>query len=1036
MSTEALSSTIIRSQRPAPSRQPFRLAWPLALLVVWAGVTIWSRDVIHSPPYEDQAIGWWLEADFLADSGFNYYELRYGQQHYQNDESGVRSYMISVLPTLLALLMTISPDVPTTIVVIHLFGSACAAAILLMVFAVVRRRVGTVAAVLTSLALFSTPAFNTQIKIVGMDIPLTVFALLAAICVWRQHYVAASLVSTVAFFMKATGGLIVMATLVYLTLRWMLGGRRIDPLERRRIHRGLIANSVALIAQTAIVAWGDTSVPILWGTDWPKVWSLPYAVYWCPDLVLVFFVALSLSLARLAVDVAHQTARRPEGATLSGWRVALGEVLRQRGMLVFCWIAVLGMVAASGLYIFIPRYFTCAMPFLFIGLGLAVFSWPAARLSGVVTFLALIVFNFANMDGRFYPRIESAAGKLFQQTATFHARSCPFTERSSEYLLDHRSNQAAARLLETHYADHPILAPRPILHYLSEPRLGYVERPLRVYNASTFQGAITGFLAAMTDPSAATHKDPIFVWSGVSRTTLPPPEPEDEILYDDGLPTPLIVYRKRLPVAASKADLKAWFLAHTWPGPWPAERLQGRILYLTDQGQLEQAIDSAIEAKRMGTTVAKPKIDELLHELRLRRAAELKATGHVDQAIEQVRRDIRRESRNVRLQNLHADLVGSVVVERLDKHDAPEAIKQIETAIDADAENAKLHSLLRAVVDRRATDLADHHEFDAALRTVRDALRRNAEDPQLLRLLNELERTRRGYAEQAARFAIPAADRHGDPASATKEFDAMYRAIDRRLTEFCIRQASRRPWELAEVPSTVPQDSLPAIDHVGSAYAEGVNDLIRGNWQCAVEKLTAAAEGGLAGRSAALARLAAGIAQLEKGDLDEAADSFGKALDGKLELTESIYYLGIVRLQQGRLDEAVRRLRQTVELVPDFAAAHDQLAVALARANRITPAVRHAQEAVRLDPQDRLARLHLKALKKLQPRKSTPAPIGSASSRAGISRTSHVKLCSVWGGCCEARIINAFGQQEIWLRHKTFMAPLRVGTLNNGPYIV
>ena len=960
--------------------------WVGLWLLVAVLIGVWDREVIDSPPYEDQAVGWWLEADFLADSGFDYYALLYEQEHYMSGQGGARSYMISVLPTLLALVMTTAPDVQTTIVVVHLFGFACAAAILLLMYGVLRPRVGMAMAVAAPLAMATTPLFHTQVKIVGMDVPLTVFSLLAAICVWKRRYVLAAAVSMVAFAMKATGGLVVMATIVFLGLRWLLGGARLSASERRRLRRGLLANALALAAQTAIVAWGDTSVAILWGSDWPNVWSLPYAVAWCPEVVAVFLITAALALWCMVTALRHDAAGDSEAAArrVTARRAAIDSVvpgdggpgvrlerfLRRDDVLVLSMIVVVGMLAASSLYIFIPRYFTSAMPFLFIAWATA---WPRGRKwwpAGWVLLLGLSTLNVVNADGRFYPPIDRVAAGLFEQTASIYARSCPFTERSDEYLDDHRSNQAAIRLLESRYAESPIFACRPLLHYLREPRLGYVRRGLQVVSAETFGSAIRGFVQ-WAQTGGKRGEWPIFVWSGEARTILPAPQPTDEILYDDGMSPPLIVFRRRVPEQAlqTAAAAETWFLDQTWPGPWMGERLQNRVLYLVETDRLQRAIDETLAGQRMAPNDRV--IADLLHSLQLRRAAELKGWGHADVAIAEVRQSMQQRPDDARLRRLHSDLIGSLVLEKLERGMAAEALELVYDALRADPGNVALEEMFSDLTDRCAAEAAERHDYQRALRLIDRALARLPDDERLAVLRRQIARSAERYAEWAGRFAIDdeAATEAGDAPSVQKEaaearaLDEAARA-DRELTEFLVRWTRSRPAELARRF----RESDPVGDEAlapGSDYAAAVDALRRGAWESARRRFEAALRAeNPPPRRASLIELALAIVLMEQGRLKQAAERLEEALATNPGLTEGLYYLGVIRLQQGQCDRAAELFEQVVERVPRFAAAHDQLAVALARSGKPRRALEHAEEAVRLDPVNRLALLHLRTLKR------------------------------------------------------------------------
>ena len=517
----------------------------LAGLLVFVGLLVWHSNVLRLPPYEDQAVGLWTEADFLAESGFDYYRLRYGENHYMSANAGPRSYMISVLPTIVALLMIGCPSVASSIFVAHLLTLACTSAICLVLAAIARAWCGAIGAALVCGAVLTTPLFNAQVQMVGMEIPLTLFALLATWAMWRERFLLAAGFSMLAFLMKATGGLFTFVGLAYLSALIALAGTSTPGTRDRRYLRGWVAFLVLLLLQTALVRIGDTTIELRRQINWPAALRLPFAVEWCPDMVVLFAVCAVLTAAVWLTD-AEQLRRAAAAERLANyWRARAADAYRRHANLVICWAIVLGMIAANSLYIFMPRYFTCATPYLWLILGVLLFERLRVRKVAMAVFVLLIAFNVVNRNGDYFPAIEQAGAESFRQHAWIHARSCPFTERSNEYLADHLSQIEVMRKLDREYHDHPILVALPQKFYLTKPRLGYVASPLKTYDASRPEE-----IARAVDDwqrSGQPQRDPIYFWYGATRATLPLPGQQDQVLYFDGQSTPIIVYRKHWP---------------------------------------------------------------------------------------------------------------------------------------------------------------------------------------------------------------------------------------------------------------------------------------------------------------------------------------------------------------------------------------------------------------------------------------------------------------------------------------------------------
>lgn len=566
--------------------------WLLAWLVVLAALAAWHAPIITSLPYEDQSIALWTEANFLVETGFDFYRLRYHENHFMAPEPGARSYVISVLPSIVALLMIVCPNIETLVVVTHLLTLACTSVIVLLMYAAARPWAGRTGSVLICLMLLTTPLFDVQVQMVGMDLPLAAFALLAATLLWRHHFVWAAVASMGAFFMKATGGLITMTGLVYLLGLLLLGPVARDAAFRRKCLGGLAAHGLALVVQTLLVSIGDESVAMRKLIPWPWILRLPYALMWSPDVGAILLVSITLVGILVVVWLGRSWRARSISTSLPSTREYLFSQLELHRQQFICWTFLGGMLVANWLYIFIPRYFTSAMPFLALAFGSLLLEQLRLRRAGYAVLGGVVVLNLINLDGKLYPEIYALGAPVFDEVPMLHPRSCAFTERSREYLPEHEANIRAMQILDARYPDVPVLVAIPQRYYLMKPRLGYVEAPHPVLQAETFGKAIRNFCDAMV---AAEHgaPEPILYWMGRTRATLPPPEPGDEIIYDDGLDPPLVVFRKHFdePRPQGKAAWEEWYLDKTWPGSWPVDTGFSRSMFLVETGRIDRAIE-------------------------------------------------------------------------------------------------------------------------------------------------------------------------------------------------------------------------------------------------------------------------------------------------------------------------------------------------------------------------------------------------------------------------------------------------------------
>ena len=565
-----------------------------ALLIVRAA----RSDLLYSPPFQDQAVGLWTEADFLARSGFDYHRLLYDEHHFMDDEPGPRSYMISVLPTLVGIGMLALPDVDSLIVVNRVISYGLGALIVALLATMLWPRLGWLFAVALAAAMLSTPLFLVQLDIMGMDVPLAATMLLASVFLFKERYVVAATLGMLAFAFKATGQLITLASIAWLMLLLIFGAGRVDAAQLKKYLIGLLANLLALSIQFAAIYFGDTSVGHLSTDDWPDILKPKRAIFTTtPDLGLLLLIAVAGVVIVYLVRLLRELPKRTESSWLRRMQATVYGWLLSDPQLVVSSIIIGGLLVSSTMLIYTPRYVFCAVPFLYLILGSLLgnvrIAWPRASWAALVAIACVTGANLTNQSGKYFPEIAKLDREVWAGIPGLTPRSCVFTERSREYLADHESNQRAFRLLDERYYDRPIFAASPYKFLLSLPNLGHVRHELEVHDASLWALAIAEFRDVMLRSSSQTaDHDPIFVWFGHARVTLPPPEPGDEIIYDDGLEPPLVLFIKHLPadVPRTAQAIEDWYIERTWSRDFLIARVRERPDYLKTTGRFDRAL--------------------------------------------------------------------------------------------------------------------------------------------------------------------------------------------------------------------------------------------------------------------------------------------------------------------------------------------------------------------------------------------------------------------------------------------------------------
>jgi tetratricopeptide (TPR) repeat protein len=557
---------------------PAWVRWGGAWLAIVLTIVVNRSAIIDSPPYYDFATGLFLEANFLAETGFDYSQLFHEQSRWM--EGGAAVYITSVMPTFVAVLMRSLPSARAVLVAYHLFTFAAAATLALLLFAALRARTGFWGAMVTALCCLTVPLLSTQIDMCGMDLPMAVMAVAAVLLIAHGRYEWSAVAGAGAFLIKTPGRAVIAATIIYL-LALVVLGRGLAPLaERRRLWRGLGWHLLVFAAEIAAIDWTN-SLPHSKIETWTQsrryfrgenYWD--WLPYWFPDQLAVFAVCLIVLI--VATGWALRTGfREVAGRGVDRLRRTLYRLLVAEPLLAVGWTIIFGMLTALWFVYCLPRYFILIVPFLYLSLGLLLFSRPRLRGFGLAAVSALVLFNLANANGEFFPAIDRAPRDALRTGAML--------ERSREYLRDHQSNIAGMSQLAIRHPEATVIAPSPYVHFLSLPRLGYVDRPLQGFSLSRYHGG--GFKSGLDLPKQA-PRDVVFVRVRNSFSTgeVPAPERGDELIWNDqneNPSSPLLIFRRNWPTAVSAAEL--------------AERYQ--MIVLPSRGLIERGHVAAREGR-------------------------------------------------------------------------------------------------------------------------------------------------------------------------------------------------------------------------------------------------------------------------------------------------------------------------------------------------------------------------------------------------------------------------------------------------------
>jgi tetratricopeptide (TPR) repeat protein len=102
-----------------------------------------------------------------------------------------------------------------------------------------------------------------------------------------------------------------------------------------------------------------------------------------------------------------------------------------------------------------------------------------------------------------------------------------------------------------------------------------------------------------------------------------------------------------------------------------------------------------------------------------------------------------------------------------------------------------------------------------------------------------------------------------------------------------------------------------------------------------------------------------GTMHFHQGTLDQAIESYKKALVQDPDYMLCSYDLGVAYFHRGNMPESIRAFRRCLELDAHYNAAHYRLAIALFHAGELEQALEHFEKCTALTPEFLMARYHI-----------------------------------------------------------------------------
>lgn len=533
---------------------------PVAVgLALFVGLLCWKWSCLWNPPYNEYAEAFWTEAAYLAETNFDFAAL-WNQP--QIAEGGVRAYVVSVLTALLALLIQCVPA-PLSLVVVHLIELACAAAVMAWTLSVVQREFGALRSLLVCAAVFTMPYFSVHLEMLGMELPLTVGIIAVLAAYGTSRPVTAASLAAAAFFLKPTT-LPLSAALACCLAGDVVFSSSSYKVAPRRVRLALAIVAISLAAQTVLLrrlAADAQTVHESFLTG--VILSLILGTLCLPYLgpVLLFIVVQGLRNLRSAEGdpAGKKSAELPSQPRRQMFERCRGLLDERPGLALAASYLILAL-ASMVLVMPAPRYFVALTPALALVLAEAAWRHNRASRTAAALLCLLLAHNLLNHAGRWL--VPPPAN------TDLNERNLAFPERSFQYRRDLASAVLGLRLASELSPGEPVLAGKLATQMMASPRMGYVAQPPRGYTVLDHfsLGALRPAVEILADRPATL----VVIGCHTSECRLPPPRPEDEILYDDELDPPLVIYRRTFGQGADRAVYEAFYRDLVEANPQPA----------------------------------------------------------------------------------------------------------------------------------------------------------------------------------------------------------------------------------------------------------------------------------------------------------------------------------------------------------------------------------------------------------------------------------------------------------------------------------
>jgi hypothetical protein len=443
----------------------------VVFLVALVALLAFRPESLFNPPYWDAILGPFYEGYWLADHNFDYvwlarYEPDYGKE-------GARVYFFTIYPGIQAILAKVIPEVGPRLFILHMITRLLAAGAVSSFYRLLRRTFSVSYAVMGALVFVSCPLFLSQVTMINMEI----FLVIATLAAWNRfldgRHIQAAVCMIAAYAVKFSSVYVACGFLALYVLTQL-------KTKKDLLRLAFYAAPLGFFFVQSILGSFLFTDPLQGGGldlenfQQKKLVPIVKSMY-TQSPVLFMMAALSLLVAAVYVVVVvfSRIELRARWLSWGPWNNLRAVIAEHASVFLCLGLGVVFAFVSISYGHFLPRYFFLQLPmtltpFFLVGR----FRKNQLMMPICISLIAVQVINHRGFIDRKLSDVHEDGNNGF------------ILERSMEYEADMKMNREMCRWLEEHYADTPIIASWPITHMLTDPRLGYVTKPMHVVCAT------------------------------------------------------------------------------------------------------------------------------------------------------------------------------------------------------------------------------------------------------------------------------------------------------------------------------------------------------------------------------------------------------------------------------------------------------------------------------------------------------------------------------------------------------------------------